>query len=162
MPASSSRIEAAIGELVPGRGSVADARLELVEAPDLDAAASLANAVAPEHLQVDCAEAAEVAARIRTAGCVFVGAFGATAFGDYAAGSNHVLPTGGAGRFTGPLGPATFRRRISPGRARRRLRGSPLGHRRRDRPQRGFSRARRVRAGPRGRERSGRTGILTA
>ncbi len=38
---------------------------------------------------------------------------GATAFGDYAAGSNHVLPTGGAGRFTGPLGPGTFRRRIS-------------------------------------------------
>ncbi len=38
---------------------------------------------------------------------------GATAFGDYAAGSNHVLPTGGSGRFTGPLGPGAFRRRIS-------------------------------------------------
>ena len=113
MPTPSSRIESAIGELVPGRGSVADARLELVEVPDLDAAVSLANDVAPEHLQIDCAEAAEVAARIRTAGCVFVGAFGATAFGDYAAGSNHVLPTGGAGRFTGPLSPATFRRRIA-------------------------------------------------
>ena len=44
---------------------------------------------------------------------MFVGPLGATAFGDYAAGSNHVLPTGGAGRFTGPLGPGTFRRRIS-------------------------------------------------
>jgi histidinol dehydrogenase len=50
---------------------------------------------------------------VRTAGCVFVGNLGATAFGDYAAGSNHVLPTGGAGRFTGPLGPSVFRRRIS-------------------------------------------------
>jgi histidinol dehydrogenase len=52
---------------------------------------------------------------------VFVGAMAATAFGDYVAGSNHVLPTGGAGRFSGPLGPGTFRRRIAnvslPGRA---------------------------------------------
>jgi histidinol dehydrogenase len=43
---------------------------------------------------------------------VFVGPHSATAFGDYAAGSNHVLPTGGAGRFQGPLDPGTFRRRI--------------------------------------------------
>jgi histidinol dehydrogenase len=47
------------------------------------------------------------------AGCVFIGGGGATAFGDYVAGSNHVLPTGGAARFAGPLGPGTFRRRIS-------------------------------------------------
>jgi histidinol dehydrogenase len=44
---------------------------------------------------------------------VFAGAYSATAFGDYAAGSNHVLPTGGAGRFSGPLGPHIFRRKIS-------------------------------------------------
>ena len=44
----------------------------------------------------------------RSPGCVFVGPGGATAFGDYAAGSNHVLPTGGAARFGGPLGPAHF------------------------------------------------------
>jgi histidinol dehydrogenase len=55
----------------------------------------------------------ETAARARIAGCVFLGAGGATAFGDYAAGSNHVLPTGGAARFGGPLGPGTFRRRTS-------------------------------------------------
>ena len=54
-----------------------------------------------------------LAPQVSTAGCIFVGAAGATAFGDYAAGSNHVLPTGGAGRFSGPLGPATFMRRIS-------------------------------------------------
>ena len=46
-------------------------------------------------------------------GCVFVGAGGATAFGDYVAGSNHVLPTGGAARFGGPLGPGAFMRRTS-------------------------------------------------
>ncbi len=48
-----------------------------------------------------------------TAGCVFAGRNGATAFGDYAVGSNHVLPTGGAGRFSGPLGPGAFRRKIA-------------------------------------------------
>ena len=58
-------------------------------------------------------DAALLAERVTTAGCVFVGRYGATAFGDYAAGSNHVLPTGGAGRFSGPLGPGAFRRRIS-------------------------------------------------
>jgi histidinol dehydrogenase len=44
---------------------------------------------------------------------VFVGEAGATAFGDYAAGSNHVLPTGGAARYAGSLGPRTFMRRTS-------------------------------------------------
>ena len=48
-----------------------------------------------------------------TAGCVFAGRHSATAFGDYVAGSNHVLPTGGAGRFSGPLGPDVFRRKIA-------------------------------------------------
>ena len=55
----------------------------------------------------------EASARGRVAGCVFVGSGGATAFGDYAAGSNHVLPTGGAARFGGPLGPGAFMRRTS-------------------------------------------------
>ncbi|MGH2986018.1 MAG: histidinol dehydrogenase, partial [Solirubrobacterales bacterium] len=59
------------------------------------------------------AGADESAARGRVAGAVFVGAGGATAFGDYAAGSNHVLPTGGAARFGGPLGPGAFMRRTS-------------------------------------------------
>ena len=57
-------------------------------------------------------DAALLADRVTTAGCVFAGRYGATAFGDYAAGSNHVLPTGGAGRFSGPLGPGVFRRKI--------------------------------------------------
>ena len=58
-------------------------------------------------------DAALLAERVTTAGCVFIGRRGGTAFGDYVAGSNHVLPTGGAGRYTGPLGPTAFRRRIS-------------------------------------------------
>ena len=50
---------------------------------------------------------------MRSAGCLFVGRNAATAFGDYVAGSNHVLPTGGAARFSSALSPATFRRRMA-------------------------------------------------
>jgi histidinol dehydrogenase len=95
------------------RPSVSDAPLAVIAVPDLSDAADLANAFAPEHLQLFEEDAILLAERIRTAGCVFAGRYGATAFGDYDAGSNHVLPTGGAGRFSGPLGPASFRRRIS-------------------------------------------------
>lgn len=107
------RIELEVERLAADRPSAADARLGLIEVPDLDSAAYLAQSLAPEHLQIACRGEKELAARISTAGCIFVGPLAATAFGDYAAGSNHVLPTGGAGRFTGPLGPGTFRRQIS-------------------------------------------------
>ena len=106
-------IEAAAKEAAGSRPSVADAPLALVQVPDVDAAIELANAYAPEHLELLEEDASLLADRVTTAGCVFVGRFGATAFGDYVAGSNHVLPTGGAGRFSGPLGPGAFRRRIS-------------------------------------------------
>jgi histidinol dehydrogenase len=95
------------------RPSVTDAPLALVRAPDAEAAIALANAYAPEHLELMETDAEMLADRVTTAGCVFVGRHGATAFGDYLAGSNHVLPTGGAGRYAGPLGPGAFRRRIS-------------------------------------------------
>jgi histidinol dehydrogenase len=94
-------------------GVSAAAPLALVHVPDSTDAADLCNAFAPEHVEIFEEDAALLAERIATAGCVFAGRWGATAFGDYAAGSNHVLPTGGAGRFTGPLGPGAFRRRIS-------------------------------------------------
>ncbi|HWT91011.1 MAG TPA: histidinol dehydrogenase [Solirubrobacterales bacterium] len=95
------------------RPTVADAPLALVQVPDIEAAINLANAYAPEHLELLETNAELMADRVTTAGCVFVGRHGATAFGDYVAGSNHVLPTGGAGRYAGPLGPGAFRRRIS-------------------------------------------------
>ena len=107
------RIAELVSELAPERPSVAEAPLALVATRGLEAALTLADAVAPEHLELAFQGADETAARARVAGCVFVGAGGAAAFGDYAAGSNHVLPTGGAARFGGPLGPATFRRRTS-------------------------------------------------
>jgi histidinol dehydrogenase len=92
---------------------IGEAPLALVQVPDLSDAIDLANAFAPEHLELFEEDAALLADKVRTAGCVFVGRYAATAFGDYAAGSNHVLPTGGAGRFSGPLGPGVFRRRIA-------------------------------------------------
>ncbi len=107
-------VAAATERLAAERPSVsASAPLALVHVPDSTDAADLCNAFAPEHVEIFEEDATLLAERITTAGCVFAGRWGATAFGDYAAGSNHVLPTGGAGRFTGPLGPSAFRRRIS-------------------------------------------------
>jgi histidinol dehydrogenase len=107
------RIRAATESAAAERPSVADAPLALVQAPDLSDSIDLANFFAPEHLELLEADAALQADRVKTAGCVFVGRHGATAFGDYVAGSNHVLPTTRTGRFSGPLGPGTFRRRIA-------------------------------------------------
>jgi len=103
----------AVTDAAAQRPSVADAPLALVQVPDLADAVALANAYAPEHLQLISEDAYALAGQVRSAGCVFVGRASGTAFGDYAAGSNHVLPTGGTGRFSGPLGPAAFRRRIA-------------------------------------------------
>ena len=101
----------AVAAAVDGRGP--DAEAQLVETDDVAAALLLAEQIAPEHLQLAGDEAEALAPRVRNAGCLFVGAGAGTAFGDYVAGSNHVLPTGGAARFQSPLSPATFRRRMS-------------------------------------------------
>jgi len=85
----------------------------LVQAADVPSALALAEEIAPEHLQLVGAEAEALADAVRFAGCLFVGRDAGTAFGDYVAGSNHVLPTGGAARFASALGVATFRRRMS-------------------------------------------------
>jgi histidinol dehydrogenase len=106
------RIEERILALAGERRIAADSSVTLVAAPDTEAGISLSQALAPEHLEILTEDAELLARTVTTAGCVFAGERGATAFGDYAAGSNHVLPTGGAGRFQGPLGPGAFRRRI--------------------------------------------------
>ena len=84
-----------------------------VHAADLDAALAFAEALAPEHLQLMGAAAEQLAPRVRTAGCLFVGAHAGTAFGDYVAGSNHTLPTEGAARFASGLNVRHFRRRMA-------------------------------------------------
>jgi histidinol dehydrogenase len=105
-------IVAAVERLAPQRPSVADARLEVCAAGGEDALRRV-EGLAPEHLELLGEEAERLAPRVRRAGCVFVGAGAGTAFGDYVAGSNHVLPTGGAARFQSALSAATFRRRMA-------------------------------------------------
>lgn len=87
--------------------------LALVLAPDPDAAVRVGNLVAPEHLELVGGEVEALAGDVRSAGAVFVGRDAGTAFGDYVAGSNHVLPTGGAARHASALSVATFRRRMA-------------------------------------------------
>jgi histidinol dehydrogenase len=80
---------------------------------DMEAALAFAEALAPEHLQLAGAAAEALAPRVRSAGCLFVGEAAGTAFGDYVAGSNHTLPTGGAARFASGLNVRHFRRRMA-------------------------------------------------
>jgi histidinol dehydrogenase len=89
------------------------AAARLVEVPDVRYALALAEEFAPEHLELIGPDAEALAPDASSAGCVLVGGASATAFGDYIAGSNHILPTGGAARFSSGLSPAHFRRRFS-------------------------------------------------
>jgi len=93
--------------------ALGDVEAALVECRDVRSGVELADRIAPEHLQLMGDEAEARAGEVRSAGCLFVGRDAGTAFGDYVAGSNHVLPTGGAARFASALGPATFRRRMA-------------------------------------------------
>ncbi|HEY0870426.1 MAG TPA: histidinol dehydrogenase [Acidothermaceae bacterium] len=79
---------------------------------DIDAGIRVVDAWAAEHLEVVTRDAPAVAARIRNAGAIFVGPWAPVSLGDYLAGSNHVLPTGGTARFTGGLSVQAFQRMI--------------------------------------------------
>jgi histidinol dehydrogenase len=103
----------AVNRLGAERPSVTDALMAAIEVPNALVAVKLADAIAPEHLELIGDEAEDEVELVTQAGCVFIGEMGATAFGDYVAGSNHVLPTGGAARFASALSPRTFRRRMS-------------------------------------------------
>ena len=83
----------------------------LVAVEGLEQALEVAEAFAPEHLQLMGRDASKLAPRVTSAGCVFVN--GGTAFGDYVAGSNHSLPTGGSARFGSALSVRHFRRRMT-------------------------------------------------
>jgi histidinol dehydrogenase len=131
---TAEQLATTLERLVVERPTVGEAQFALVEVAGAREAVALANAFAPEHLQLIGAEMEALAAMIRSAGCVFVGACSATAFGDYVAGSNHVLPTAGAARFASTLSPRHFRRRMSEVRigedAARKLAaaGAPIAH----------------------------------
>jgi histidinol dehydrogenase len=82
----------------------------LVDGPD--AALAVADAWAPEHLEIQAERASALSARVRNAGAVFVGPYAPVSLGDYLAGSNHVLPTGGTARHSGGLSVLSFLRGI--------------------------------------------------
>jgi len=79
---------------------------------DAEAALAVADAWAPEHLEIQAERAAALAGRVRNAGAVFVGPYSPVSLGDYLAGSNHVLPTGGTARHSAGLSVLTFLRGI--------------------------------------------------
>ncbi|CAN5804772.1 histidinol dehydrogenase [soil metagenome] len=99
------------------RREIARAALEahglICVVPDIDVAAQVAELRAPEHLELLTAEPLALAGRIHSAGAIFLGAHSPEPVGDYFAGPNHVLPTGGTARWASPLGVYDFVRRTS-------------------------------------------------
>ena len=75
---------------------------------DIDHGIEVANAYAAEHLSIQTRDAGAVAERIANAGAIFLGSHSPVSLGDYLAGSNHVLPTGGTARFASGLGVQAF------------------------------------------------------
>lgn len=84
----------------------------IVLVDDIDAGLVVVNAYAAEHLEIQTRDAAAVARRVRNAGAIFVGPWAPVSLGDYAAGSNHVLPTGGCACHSSGLSVQTFLRGI--------------------------------------------------
>ncbi|OUP06409.1 histidinol dehydrogenase [Collinsella sp. An2] len=85
----------------------------IVVAADLDAAVDAVNTIAPEHLELHCADALGLLGSIRNAGAIFVGAWSSEPLGDYVAGPNHTLPTGGTAVFSSPLSVDDFIKKSS-------------------------------------------------
>jgi histidinol dehydrogenase len=85
----------------------------IIVAGDLAQAVSIANEIAPEHLELMVAEPVKLVSKVENAGAIFMGAHSPEPVGDYAAGPNHVLPTGGTARFSSPLSVYDFLKRIS-------------------------------------------------
>ena len=112
---AASPVRALIDELQERLADAEDtgAIARLVDVQDARQALALAQEFAPEHLELVGSDAEALAPEANRAGCLLVGSPSATAFADYIAGSNHILPTGGAARFSSGLSPAHFRRRFS-------------------------------------------------
>jgi len=114
-----SRVEAALVRRVAATkhservtAALAGRQSGVVLVDDLEAGITVVNAYAAEHLEIQTRDAPAVALRIRNAGAVFVGAFAPVSLGDYCAGSNHVLPTGGCACHSSGLSVQSFLRGI--------------------------------------------------
>jgi len=90
--------------------SLSGTQSAIVLVDDLDQAAAFSNAFGPEHLEIQTVDPDAVLSQIDNAGAIFLGPYAPVSLGDYAAGSNHVLPTGGQARFSSALGAYTFLR----------------------------------------------------
>lgn len=112
-------VDVALAEALPGTRHAERVRAALsgqsavVLVDDLDAALAVSDAWAPEHLQLLTVDAPRRAGQVRCAGAVFVGPYTPVALGDYLAGSNHVLPTGGTARYAAGLSTETFLRLVN-------------------------------------------------
>lgn len=112
------RVQQAVGEQLASLPREAIARESLLSARlivtgDIEQAAEIANLYAPEHLSLATVDAEALIPRIRNAGAVFAGPLAAETFGDYLAGSSHVLPTDGAARAWGGVSVYTFLKAMS-------------------------------------------------
>ncbi len=113
------RVEAAVELLVSQspREEITRASLDdrgvVVVCDTLDTAVDAINVIAPEHLELHCADALGLLGRVRNAGAIFVGPWSSEPLGDYVAGPNHTLPTGGTARWANPLGVYDFQKRSS-------------------------------------------------
>src|SRR6266704_794258 len=90
-----------------------EARGALIETRDLEEACTLANGIAPEHLELSVEDPQAWLPKLKHAGAIFLGRWSSEAIGDYCAGPNHVLPTAGSARFSSPLGVYDFQKRSS-------------------------------------------------
>jgi len=114
-----ARVELALRELLAGssRADVIERSLTdngvVIVCPDIDVALDAANLIAPEHLEVQMADPFELLGSIRNAGAIFLGPWTPESVGDYVAGPNHVLPTGGTARFSSPLSVDDFVKKSS-------------------------------------------------
>ncbi len=117
-PALADRVDKALGPQVAATrhaGRVGEAlagQSAAVLVDDLAAAVAVSDAWAPEHLEIQTENAAVLARQIRNAGAIFTGPYAPVSLGDYLAGSNHVLPTGGTARHTAGLSTLSFLRGI--------------------------------------------------
>jgi histidinol dehydrogenase len=112
-------VEEALDRLLPTleREGIARTSLSgrgaLIRVESREAAVSLINQIAPEHLELSIDDPDELLPRIRHAGAIFMGRYTPEALGDYCAGPNHVLPTSGTARYSSPLGVYDFQKRSS-------------------------------------------------
>jgi histidinol dehydrogenase len=112
-------VDVELGKQVPvtkHRGRIEEAlngQSGIVIVEDMEHGLDVVDAWAAEHLEVITADAANLARRVRNAGAIFIGPWAPVSLGDYVAGSNHVLPTGGTARFAAGLSAQSFLKRMS-------------------------------------------------